>query len=544
MYHQKIFRLFIIFVALFRGCFIITGCQSANKNDLQIFRYSETTVISSLDPAFAKNLANIWVVHQLYNTLVETDRNAMIIPSLAKSWQISDDKKEILFNIRNDVYFHDHPAFLMGKGRKLTARDIEYSFSRLMDPKTASPGAWIFQGRIDSTSPFKAINDTLFLIKLKQPFVQILGVLSNKYCAIVPKEAVEYSALPFRQNPCGSGPFRFFKWEEGQKIILKKNDDYFESDSIGKRLPYLDGIEVSLLQNKSSEFLEFRQHKFDFINDVEPNFKDEILHKNGKLKKEWEGKVVLHTGPYLNVEYLGFLMKGNQADSFLQKKDFRQAINYGIDRKKLIMYLRNSIGNAAERGFIPLGIAGYDSTSAYGYRYDPEKAIQLLKQISFFSIHKKPFFTLSTVPAYADLASFISKELIKIGIELKVDVVPKSILLSQMANRQLSFFRGSWIADYPDAENFLSVFYSRNPSPPNYTRYNNTAFDLLYEKCQIETDLHERIKLYRQMDRIVMQDAPVVPLWYDQVIHLVQPNIQGFHPHPLNLLELRRVKKL
>lgn len=544
MLRQKIFQQFTLILPLFLGCFLIAGCEYKNNHQLHIFRYSETTVLSSLDPAFAKNQAHIWVVHQLYNTLVETDSNATIIPSLARSWVISDDKKEIIFKLRDDIYFHDHPAFMNGKGRRLTAKDVEYSFNRLMDPKIASPGAWIFQGRVDAKSPFKAINDSLFIIKLNRPFIQILGVLTNKYCSIVPKEAVTFKELPFSQHPCGSGPFQFFKWEEGQKIILKKNAHYFETDHSGKKLPYLDGIAISLLQNKASEFLEFRQGKFDFINDIDPNFKDEILYKNGKLRKEWEGKVLLHKGPYLNIEYLGFLMHGDYADSLLLKKEFRQAINYAIDRKKLIMYLRNSIGFSAEQGFIPKEILGYDSGVDYGYKYDPNKAIRLLKEAKLNTLHHRPVIRLSTVPAYGDLASFISKELLKIGIELKIDIVPKSILLSQMANRHVSFFRGSWIADYPDAENFLSVFYSKNPSPPNYTRYSNTAFDLLYEKCQIETDLHERIKLYRQMDRIVMQDAPVVPLWYDQVIHLVQPNIRGFHPHPLNLLELRRVKKL
>jgi peptide/nickel transport system substrate-binding protein len=544
MYNKKLYRPFKIFFFLFTGITLLIHCNSTTNNDLQIFRYSETTVISSLDPAFAKNQANIWVVHQLYNTLIETDRNAKITPSLARSWQISEDKKEMVFIIRDDVYFHDHPAFVNGKGRKLTAFDVEYTFKRLMDPKTASPGAWIFQGRIDSISPFKAINDSLFVIKLKKPFVQLLGVLSNKYCSIVPKEAVEYKEMSFRHNPCGSGPFCFFKWQEGQKIILKKNDHYFESDSTNMKLPYLDGIEISLLQNKASEFLEFRQKKFDFINDIDPNFKDEILYKNGKLRNEWKNKVVLHTGPYLNIEYLGFLMRGNHTDSLLLKKEVRQAINFGINRNKLIMYLRNSIGEPAEFGFIPSSILIDDSTAHYGYHYDPKRAMLLLKQAGFDVTKNRLFIKLSTVPVYADLASFISKELKNIGIDLKVDVVPKSILLSQMANHQVSFFRGSWIADYPDAENFLSVFYSQNPSPPNYTRYSNPFFDILYEKCQRETDLKERLKLYREMDRIVMQDAPVVPLWYDQVIHLVQPNIKGFHPHPLNLLELRKVRKL
>ena len=116
--------------------------------------------------------------------------------------------------------------------------------------------------------------------------------------------------------------------------------------------------------------------------------------------------------------------------------------------------------------------------------------------------------------------------------------------MEQTAKSQALFFRGSWIADYPDAENYLSVFYSKNPAPPNYTRYKNADFDLLYEKALSEKNDTARYAIYRQMDQLMINDAPVVPLWYDMAIHLVHPNIVNFYPNSLNLLELRRVKKL
>jgi peptide/nickel transport system substrate-binding protein len=238
------------------------------------------------------------------------------------------------------------------------------------------------------------------------------------------------------------------------------------------------------------------------------------------------------------------MQKKNNQNEVLRNKLVRQAISYGIDKKKLIMYLRNSAGRAGDQGFIPSGLPGYDSNCNYGYPYNPEKAMLLLKAAGYNIGNNNPVIHLSTVPAYADLASFISKELKKIGIDLIIDVVPKSLLLSQIAKQEVDFFRGSWIADYPDAESFLSVFYSKNPSPPNYTRYYNPVFDQLYEKSMKETDVIKRTHLYRTMDSLVMEDAPIIPLWYDQVIHLVQPNVQGFSPHPLNLLELRKVWKL
>jgi peptide/nickel transport system substrate-binding protein len=143
---------------------------------------------------------------------------------------------------------------------------------------------------------------------------------------------------------------------------------------------------------------------------------------------------------------------------------------------------------------------------------------------------------------YADIASYIANELLQIGITINVEVVQKSLLLEQTAKSEALFFRGSWIADYPDAENFLSVFYSKNPAPPNYTRYNNPAFDKLYEKALSEKNDSIRYKMYQQADQVMIKDAPVVPLWYDMVIWLVQPYVKNFVPNGLNLLELRKVK--
>jgi len=211
----------------------------------------------------------MWAVHQLYNTLVEVDDNLHVVPSLAKSWEISGDRRSYTFHLRKDVFFHDDNVFENGKGRRLTANDIEYSFRRILDKRTASPGAWIFNGKVDSVNAFKAIDDSTFQLKLIRPYMPILGILSMQYCSIVPKEAIEKYGNDFRRHPVGTGPFRFVAWDEGQALIFKRNENYFEKDSAGKRLPYLNGIKVSFYDSKATEFLLFRQKQIDFINDIE-----------------------------------------------------------------------------------------------------------------------------------------------------------------------------------------------------------------------------------------------------------------------------------
>ncbi len=520
-----------------------TGCNNNRTNSKKIFHYNQSEGIASLDPAFAKNQSIMWAVHQLYNTLVEVDNHLQIQPSLCKNWEISPDRLTYTFHLRTDVYFHDNPVFSSGKGRIMTAHDVAYSLRRITDSKTASPGAWIFNNRIASTNGFTAINDSTFQLRLQKPFNPILNILSMQYCSVIPHEVVEKYGNDFRRNPCGTGPFTFTLWEEGQILLLSKNKNYFEKDSIGKNLPYLDGIKVSFLDSKATEFLEFTQGKLDFVNDIDASFKDEVLTKKGELREDWRSKAVLSKHTFLNTEYLGILADTNNPllkNSPLRIKKVRQAMNYGIDREKMIMYLRNSLGAAANGGFIPAGLPAFD-TLPWGYNYNIKKARQLLKDAGYPDGKGIQPFTLLTIPVYAELGSFVAKQMEDIGIYMQVEVVQKSLLLEQTAKSNALLFRGSWMADYPDAENYMSVFYGNNPAPPNYTRYKNPAYNKLYEQALVEENDSLRYKMYNEMDRMIIEDAPVIPLWYDMVVRLIQPRVRNFVPNSLNLLELKKV---
>jgi oligopeptide transport system substrate-binding protein len=538
-------EIFIIFLCAFISLWLIS-CNNHQYPDKKIFKYNEITGIASLDPAFAKNQSIMWAIHQLYNTLIEVDGNMQLKPSLAKAWEFSSDNKTIVFHLRNDVFFQDDACFANGKGRKLGAADVAFSFNRIIEKNTASPGAWIFNNRVDSISPFNVIDDSTFQLKLQNPFQPIIGILSMQYCSIVPQEAVEKYGSDFRRHPVGTGAFAYVAWEEGQAMVLKKNEHYFEKDSAGKSLPYLDGIKINFYDSKATEFLEFQQNRLDFINDIDASFKDELLTKTGNLKKEWDNTIELQKHAYLNIEYFGILADTANLllkNSPLKLLKIRQAINYGIDRKKMMLYLRNSIGTAAESGFVPQGLPSFDAEKVKGYNYDPTKAKTLLKEAGFADGKNLPEIKLLTIPIYANLASYVANELKQIGINVQVEAIQKSLLLEQTSKSQALFFRGSWIADYPDAENYLSVFYSKNPAPPNYTRFKSDVFDKLYEQALSETNDSLRYNLYRSMDKIIIDNAPVVPLWYDMVIHLVHKNVHGFKTNSLNMLELRWAKK-
>ena len=250
----------------------------------------------------------------------------------------------------------------------------------------------------------------------------------------------------------------------------------------------------------------------------------------------------MHSQPYLNTEYLGFLMDNNSSPT--NDKRIRQAINYGFDRRKMMKYLRNNVGIPGCHGFIPKGLPGFDTSKVY-YEYDPQRALELLNEAGYPNGKGLPTIKLSTTATYLDLCKYIQQQLGILGINIDVDVNPPGALREQIAQSKSNWFRGSWIADYPDAENYLSLFCSNNfcPKGPNYTHYHNTEFDELYKQAKSTTSDSIRYSLYQTMDKLIMEDVPVVVLYYDQILHFTHPNISGIQSNAMNSLNLKHVVK-
>ncbi len=530
---------------------LITSCKSGKfENDGRtVFCYNESAGITSLDPAFARDQANIWAVNQLFNGLVQLDDNLKVKPCIAKSWEISQDGLNYTFHLRNDVFFIPDEAFGEKKGRKVVASDFVYSLNRLLDDKLASPGAWVLKQvkKENNTNSFHAPNDSTLIIRLKSPFPPFAGLLSMQYCSAIPHEAVEKYGADFRQHPVGTGPFKLGMWKEGVKLVMLRNDNYFET-SVDGPLPYLDAVAVTFIVDKQSAFLEFIKGNLDFISGIDASYKDELLTKNGDLRSKYSTRINLTKQPYLNTEYLGILIDTNfrAAESPLRLKLVRQAINYGFDRVKMMRYLRNNIGIAGTAGFVPAGIPWFDQKQVGGYYFDPDKARHLLGKAGYPGGKGLPSITLTTNASYLDLCKFIQSQLGEIGINLKIDVTPPATLREMIAQSKVSFFRGSWIADYPDAENYLSLFYTPNfcPAGPNYTHFSSVAFDKIYAESMIENNDSIRGVKYMQMDKLLIEEAPVAVLYYDQVLRFSQKNISGLSSNPLNLLNLKQVKKI
>lgn len=524
------------------GILLISACKRQNPADgKMIFRYNETAGITTLDPAYSKNQALNWVCTQIYNGLVQLDSNLVTQPCIAKRWEISDDGRTYTFTLRDDVFFHKNVLFgTKDSTRRVVAKDFLYSLNRILDPKVASPGLWIFNEVAENG--FSAPNDTTFIIRLRQPFSPFLSLLSMPYCSVVPQEVVEHYGTDFRQHPCGTGPFHLQLWKEDVKMVMRRNPNYFERDEQGCALPYLDAVAITFIIDRQTTFLEFVKGNLDFMNSLDASYKDEILTRTGQLKAKYADRLDMLSIPFLNTEYLGFLMDGE--DSPLKDKRIRQAINYGFDREKMMKYLRNNIGTPGIYGFIPKGLPGFDTTEGPMFQYNPAKARQLLSEAGYPNGKGLPTLTLSATANYLDLCKYIQQQLELIGISIKIDVNPPAALSEQIAQGKSAWFRKSWIADYPDAENYLSLFYSKNFSPngPNYTHFFNSKYDQLYEKSRQCTDDAERTQIYKDMNRILMNEAPVVVLYYDQILHFTHKWVTGMRTNALNTLDLRYVK--
>ena len=441
---------------------------------------------------------------------------------------------------------------------------------------------------------FNAINDTILEIKLTQPFPAFLGILSMTYASVVPQEAVEYYGTEFGRHPVGTGPFKFQYWKEGVKLVFRKNPIYFEfekttrpqdykttSDSLVDslscchvgftRLPYLDAVSISFLIDKQVAFMEFIKGKFHFMSGIDARYKDELLTRDGQLRDEYQDEIYLIREPYLNTEYLAFFLGDDDTLGKDRSLALRQAFSYSIDREKMLRYLRNGIGTPGNQGIIPAGLPGYEvaktprhkdtktqrhkdtkieSDSAtlrlcdfeslsIGYPYNPKKAEQLLKDNALVGYELK----LYTTQDYIDIAKFVQSALTEVGLSCKVEEMMPAALREKRANGNLPFFRSSWVADYPDAENYLSLFTTNNftPQGPNYTHYSNEKFDELYQKSLTCNDLQERAKIYHEMDSLMMTEAPVVILFYDEVLRFVNKNVEGLGSNPTNMLDLKKV---
>ncbi len=550
------------------SCLVIISCGGrvpSPSERTDTFCYNEPDGINSLDPATASYRSATWAGSQIFNGLVELDSSLSIVPCIARTWSVDPTGTEWTFTLRTDVWFHPDACFGTGGHRRVTASDVKYSIERICDARTKSTGLWAFRTKIDGADEFHrgtregrtgtirgitVMNDSVVRFRLTKPFAPFLAVLTMPYGWIVPREAIQSYGADFGRHPVGTGPFMFERWAADIELSLKRNPQYFKTDASGRRLPYLETIRVSFLRDPKNEFLEFTRGHFDFVSSVDGSFASTIFEPNGKLRPPFDRfrsyRAAAHT-----VEYYGILLDTSfpaaRTVPLARSRLLRQALNYAIDRHRIVTYLLHGRGIPAQYGVLPPTMPGF-SDSVRGYTYDPDKARRLLDSAGYPNGYGVPplLLQLGNSERTASVAEAIQAQCREVGLTVNIRQVDFPQHLSMVRAGDLALWRTSWIGDYPDPENFLSLFITQNRSPngPNTTRIGRADLDSLYARA-LSPSLApaERYALYNRMERIIIEEAPWVFLYYDVLVRLTQPNVHGFTVDGSDRLVLERVFK-
>jgi oligopeptide transport system substrate-binding protein len=536
--------------------------------------FGSTERIRGFDPVEAGDTASAAAVSKLYEGLLEYEylvRPYEVRPLLAESMpEVSEDGLTYTFKIKKGVRFHDNKCFPDGKGRELTAEDFVYSWKRLADVRNKPKGWWIFEGRIvgldefhkksieghvDYDEPIEGLQapDRYTLqIKLTKPYPQLLWILTMDYTFAVPREAVEYYGAEFLNNPVGTGPFLIKSWRRNYRIEYVRNPNYHGDtyptrgepedeergllQDAGKPLPLMDSVVEYVIADDSTAWLMFLAGQLASSGISRSNF-DAVITRQRELTPELQARGIrFYQVPRMFTMYIGF----NMTDPVVgANKKLRQALAHAVDIDKWIEFYNNRMIPAT--GPIPPGVAGYDPKKPRPYPYDVERAKQLLAEAGYPDgrdpkTGRRLQLTLESGAA-ADtearqaidlLASFFAE----IGVELRPSYNNWPEFLKKLERKQAQMFQLGWIIDYPDAENFLLLFYSKNASPgPNHANYDNLEFDRLYETVRTMQDSPERTELYKKMGSIVVEDCPWIFLTHPLAFGLFQPWFQNFKPH-------------
>lgn len=472
----------------------------------------------TLDPAMATDTTSSRVIRNIFDGLVQFDKDLNVIPAIAKSWNISEDSLVWTFNLRKGVKFHN--------GREVKADDFVYTFTRILNSKTKSPRTWLFEGvkgakefmegKADKVTGLKVLDDYTFQVTLAEPFTPFLSVLAMENAYVVPREEVEKYGEEFAQYPVGAGPFKFVEWKHDDKVVLEKNEDYYVEGR-----PYLDKVVYRIIPEGSSAFAEYEQgNVYQNVDDDLPAGQiTRIMDPNGDFAVDFKSI------PRLGTFYIGF---NTQKEPFNNKK-VRQAINYAVNRKVLAAVVMNGVVKPAN-GILPPTMPGYNP-DLEGYEYNLEKAKKLLAEAGYKDGLPGQFeLAYNTDKKNQRIVEAIQSNLKQIGVNVRLINMDWGTYIKKVDNGETQMYRLAWIADYPDPDNFLYVlFHSKNAGPGgNGAFYKNSEVDQMLDKARSMKPGKDRIALYQKIEKQIVEDAPWIPVYYYTAPILVKPFVNNY----------------
>lgn len=530
-------------IGLVISLLLLTGCgkggseptaAGSNPSNGGVLRYPLLDDPASLDPAKFGDELTVDVGKEIYDGLVDIDFNTnKVVPAHAESWDIKDNKI-YTFKLRPGAKFHN--------GNEVTAEDFKYSFERLLDPAEASVVGWLLDGvkgasdrmagKVKDTEGIKVVDKYTLEIILDQPSSAFLSRLAHPGAGVVDRKTIEKAKTEGKvfgatgagaDVVIGSGPFKLSRWVPKNTVKIVRFDEYYG------RKAYLDGVEFRIIPDETTTLNEFRAGNLDFTDRIPPG-------QAGIIKTEFPDQVI--SDKQWRIDF--FVINLNTVP-FKDNVKLRQALNFAIDREGIIKAVFEGLGVPAG-GIIPPGMAEYNE-ALKGYTFDRDKAKALLSAAGYPA--GKGLGAIEI--AYANnretnqkIAEAVQAQLKEIGIDVKLRGLPLPTYQAEVGSGNLSFFKLGWAADALDAGCILSPLF-KTGSSENMSNYSDPEVDRLLEAAQIAAHEQERIRLYREAEQKIVDDAPLMLLFHPVSLSLKGKNVQGLGANPMDVLKLSDV---
>ncbi len=497
---------------IYSGCGEEEGGGGGEAQQGGTFNYCLNAEPVSLDPAQLQESEGIAVGKAIFDGLMDNDPETMeLVPAMAESFETNEDATVFTFNLKKGVKFHN--------GRECTAEDFVYSWNRVVDPATASEVSYHLSpvkgfdeftaGTATSLEGVKAIDDYTFEVTLSYPYADFVFHTAHPVTSPIPKEVVEeVGSENFSESPVGTGPFMFDSWAHEQQVVTSKFEDYYGDAA------YLDSVVYKIYMEEETAWQDFKSGTLQDCQIPQGQFEAAAAEY---------GDRALFT-PMLGIYYYGFNVT---TDPWKDNKDLRQALNYAVDRQTLCDVVMEGQRLPAA-GIVPPGIPGYMANQS-DYTYDAEKANELLTSAGFPGGQGLPALTLgyNTGGGHEDPAQFIQGNLAEVGVNVTLEGYEWGSYLDLIQAGQVTFFRMGWLTDYPIMDNFLYPLF-QSESVDNFTAYNNPEVDAMLEEARSTADEAARLALYQEVERTILEDAPIIPLMYYKTSRVYGDGIGGY----------------
>lgn len=560
-------KFYHIFTALLLSLFFASCGDSSTEGLVAVggkkyggeFKFMSEEKITTLLPTSSGTQYSSRLISQIFEPLLQLDPQTLeVTPAVAESFKVSDDAKVYTFKIRKGIKFHDDDC--LSSGHELDAEDVKFSLDLACSGLSVNAIGYLLVNRIEGAAEFsknsktflpkggvsgiKVINDHTIQITLVNSFSGFENILTHSSLGIFPREAWDEYGKEIGKHPVGTGPFALESMES-DKIVLKRNNSYWRKDDLGNQLPFLSKVIVTYARDKKSELLAFRKSESDLVLEVPVEVIENIL---GTLVEAQEGKNIKHRVESESSMSMGYVAMAIGSKEFSDVR-VRKAFNIAVNREVIIDEWIDGEGWAATHGFVPK-MNNYPIEKVQGHVYNPEKAKALMKEAGYPNGENFP-----TLDFYVNTTkgSTVYKAVSGVAAQLKENLnVNLNIKLCTLDEREAAInsgkakiWRAGWIADYPDAENFLAMFYGGNimnqTTMMNNFKFQNAAYDKLFQEALLESDPEKRTELLVKCDQMVVDEAAIMPLRTEDHIVLVNARVRDFKANSMESLNLTEV---